>query len=125
MAAGLWLAPDHKTIADFRKDNGPAIKKVCAQFVELCRKMGLLAKASVAIDGSKFKAINNRDKNFTKAKVERRRTQLEQSVARYLAQLDTADRQEQLETIELKRTRLKEKLTKLKSEMVKLEAIEK
>jgi transposase len=125
----MWLlgrlTPDHKTIADFRKDNGPAIKKVCAQFVELCRKMGLLAKASVAIDGSKFKAVNNRDKNFTKAKVERRRTQLEQSVARYLAQLDTADRQERSETIELKKTRLKEKLTKLKSEMAKLEAIEK
>src|SRR5215472_16411715 len=83
--------------------------------------MGLL-KASVAIDGSKFKAVNNRDKNFTKAKVER---QLEQSVARYLAQLDTADRQEPSETIELKKTRLKEKLTKLKSEMAKLEAIEK
>jgi Transposase DDE domain len=69
--------------------------------------------------------VNNRDKNFTKAKVERRRTQLEQSVARYLAQLDTADRQEASETIELKKTRLKEKLTKLKSEMAKLEAIEK
>jgi transposase len=66
----MWLlgrlAPDHKTIADFRKDNGAAIKKVCARFVELCRQMGLLAKASVAIDGSKFKAVNNRDKNFTK-----------------------------------------------------------
>jgi transposase len=124
----MWLrnrlAPDHKTIADFRKDNGRAIKKVCARFVELCRRMGLLAKASVAIDGSKFKAVNNRGKNFTKAKVERRRTQLEQSVARYLAQLDTADRQEPSETIELKKTRLKEKLTKLKSEMAKLEAIE-
>jgi transposase len=74
----MWLlnrlAPDHKKIADFRKDNGRAIKKVCARFVELCRRMGLLAKASVAIDGSKFKAVNNRDKNFTKAKVERRRT---------------------------------------------------
>jgi len=124
----MWLlnqlAPDHKTIADFRKDNGPAIKNVCAQFVELCRKMGLLAKASVAIDGSKFKAVNNRDKNFTKAKVERRRTQLEQSVARYLAQLETADRQEPSETIELKKTRLNEKLTRLKSEMAELEAIE-
>jgi Transposase DDE domain len=97
---------------------------MAGQFVELCRKMGLL-KASVAIDSSKFKAVNNRDKNFTKAKVERRRTQLEQSVGRYLAQLDTADRQEASETIELKKTRLKEKLTKLKSEMAKLEAIEK
>src|SRR5499425_2088061 len=92
----IWLlrrlSPDDKTIADFRKDNGPAIRKVCAQFVVLCRDMGLLTKASVAIDGSKFKAVNNRDRNFTRAKVERRRAQLEESVARYLSQLDTADR---------------------------------
>src|SRR6478752_4268769 len=75
----IWLlrrlAPDDKTIADFRKDNGPAIKKVCAQFVALCRQMGLLNGASVAIDGSKFKAVNTRDKNYTRGKVERRRTQ--------------------------------------------------
>jgi hypothetical protein len=83
--------PPH--LADFRKDNGKALRKVCARFVELCREMGLLAKASVAIDGSKFKAVNNRDKNFTRAKVERRRKQLEESVSRYLAQLDTADLQ--------------------------------
>ena len=124
----MWLtgrlAPDFKTIADFRKDNGPAIKRVCAQFVALCRRMGLLAKASVAIDGSKFKAVNNRDKNFTRAKVEKRRAQLEQSVARYLSQLDTADLQEPSETVELKRTHLKEKLEKLQKEMAKLEAIE-
>jgi len=124
----MWLlgrlAPDHKTIADFRKDNGVAIKKACGQFVELCRSLGLLSKGSVAIDGSKFKAVNNRDKNFTEAKVEKRRTQLEESVARYLAQLDTADRQEPSETIELKKTHLEEKLEKLKSEMQKLEAIE-
>src|SRR6185312_12833266 len=72
----MWLigrlAPDHKTIADFRKDNGRAIRQVCARFVVLCRMMGLLAHASVAIDGSKFKAVNNRDKNFTRAKMERR-----------------------------------------------------
>jgi len=125
----MWLlgrlAPDFKTIADFRKDNGPAIKKVCAQFVELCRQMGLLAKPSVAIDGSKFKAVNNRDKNFTQAKVERRRKQLEESVARYLSQLDTSDRQEPSETITLKKTRIKDKLEKLKSEVEKLAAIEK
>src|SRR5450756_1556390 len=88
----MWLTgrlvPDHKTIADFRKDNGPAIKKVCARFVELCRKMGLLAKASVAIDGSKFKAVNSRDNNFTKGKMERRLAQIEASVARYLSQLE-------------------------------------
>ena len=68
----MWLlgrlAPDHKTIADFRKDNGLALGKVCARFVELCRGTGLLAAASVAIDGSKFKAVNNRDKNFTRRK---------------------------------------------------------
>jgi transposase len=125
----MWLTgrlvPDHKTIADFRKDNGPAIRKVCARFVELCRVMGLLTKASVAIDGSKFKAVNNRDRNFTRAKVERRRTQLEESVARYLSQLDTADRQEPSETLALKTTRLKEKLAKLESEMQRLAAIEK
>ena len=125
----MWLtgrlAPDHKTIADFRKDNGRAIRKVCVRFVELCREMGVLTKASVAIDGSKFKAVNNRDRNFTRAKVERRRAQLEESVARYLSQLDTADRQEPSETLALKTTRLKEKLAKLESEMQRLAAIEK
>jgi transposase len=82
----MWLtrrlAPDHKTIADFRKDNGPAIRKVCSQFVALCRALGLLAIASVAVDGSKFKAVNNRDRNFTKAKMQRRMAQIETSVAR-------------------------------------------
>jgi transposase/macrodomain Ter protein organizer (MatP/YcbG family) len=125
----LWLTgrlvPDHKTIADFRKDNGPAIRKVCARFVELCRTMGLLATASVAIDGSKFKAVNNRDKNFTRGKVERRRAQLEESVARYLAQLDTADLQEPSEALAAKTAHLKEKLVKLESEMQRLAAMEK
>jgi transposase len=125
----MWLlarlAPDHKTIADFRKDNGTGIKKVCARFVEVCRRMGLLATASVAIDGSKFKAVNNRDKNFTAAKVERRRKQLEESVARYLDQLDTADRQDPSETLELKKTRIKERLENLAVEVEKLAAIEK
>jgi transposase len=82
--------------------------------------LGLLATASVAIDGSKFKAVNNRDKNFTKAKVQRRRAQLEESVGRYLSQLDTADRQEPTEALATKVTRLTEKLTKLKEEMAKL-----
>src|SRR5579872_1164081 len=125
----MWLlgrlAPDHKTIADFRKDNGLALRKVCARFVELCREMGLLATTSVAIDGSKFKAVNNRDRNFTRAKVERRRAQLDESVARYLSQLDTADRQEPTEALTAKVTRLNEKLTKLKEEMGKLAVYEK
>ena len=85
----MWLTgrlvPDHKTIADFRKDNGPAIKRVCAQFVALCRKMGLLAKASVAIDGSKFKAVNSRDSNFTKGKMERRLAQIEERALAWVA----------------------------------------
>src|SRR5499433_3350625 len=125
----MWLTsrlvPDHKTIADFRKDSGPAIKQVCVQFVELCRLMGLLTKASVAIDGSKFKAVNTRDKNFTRGKVERRRAQLEKSVARYLAQLDTADLQEPSEELAAKTAHLKEKLVKLESEMQRLAAMEK
>ena len=125
----MWLlgrlAPDHKTIADFRKDNGAAVRKVCARLVELCRDMGLLTTTSVAIDGSKFKAVNNRDKNFTRAKVERRRAQLEESVARYLSQLDTADRQEPTEALGVKVARLKEKLTKLKEQMGKLAVYEK
>jgi len=125
----MWLlgrlVPDHKTIADFRKDNGRALRKVCARFVELCRQMGLLTKASVAIDGSKFKAVNNRDKNFTRAKVERRRMQLEESVSRYLSQLDTADLQEPTEALAVKAEHLKEKLAKLNEEMGKLAAYEK
>ena len=86
----MWLtrrsAPDHKTIADFRKNNGRAIRQVRARFVALCGTMGLLTQASVAIDGSKFKAVNNRDKNFTRAKMERRMARIEESVARYLKQ---------------------------------------
>src|SRR5579864_9343061 len=125
----MWLtgrlAPDHKTIADFRKDNGPAIRKVCAHLVALCRDLGLLTQASVAIDGSKFKAVNNRDKNFTRAKMERRLAQIEESVARYLSQLDTADRQEPSEALAAKTAHLKEKLEKLASETRRLKAIEK
>ena len=124
----MWLTgrlvPDHKTIADFRKDSGCAIRKVCAQFIALCRTMGLLSVSSVAIDGSKFKAVNNRDRNFTRAKMERRRAQIEESVARYLQQLDTADRQEPSEVLAAKTARLEEKIAKLKAEMQRLAALE-
>ncbi len=124
----MWLmgrlVPDHKTIADFRKDNGPAIRKVCTRFVELCREIGLLAGASVAIDGSKFKAVNNRDRNYTKAKMKRRMAQIEESVARYMHQLDSADRQEPSEAIAMRTTRLKEKIAKLGHEMQRLEELE-
>jgi transposase len=124
----MWLTgrlvPDHKTIADFRKDNGVAIRKICARFVALCRRLGLLASASVAIDGSKFKAVNNRDRNFTAAKMKRRMAQIEESVARYLHQLDSADRQEPSEALAMRTTRLEEKIAKLKEEMKRLEALE-
>jgi transposase len=124
----MWLigrlAPDHKTIADFRKDNGAAIRKVCAKFVALCRQMGLLQTPSVAIDGSKFKAVNNRDRNFTHAKMARRMAQIEESVGRYLRQLDSADRQEPSEAISIKTTRIKEKIARLKQEMSRLEVLD-
>ncbi len=124
----MWLmgrlVPDHKTIADFRKDNGPAIRRVCSQFVALCRQLGFLAEASVAIDGSKFKAVNNRDRNFTRAKMKRRMAQIEESVARYLHQLDSADRQEPSLALTMRTTRLEEKIARLKEEMQRLERLD-
>jgi len=120
----MWLTgrlvPDHKTIADFRKNYGGAIRKVCAQFIILCRRLNLFADASVVIDGSKFKAVNNRDRNFSRAKMERRLAQIEESVARYLQQLDSADRQEPSKVREAKTVRLKEKVARLKQEMQRL-----
>ncbi len=124
----MWLigrlAPDHKTIADFRRDNGAAIRKVCAKFIALCRQMGLLQSPSVAIDGSKFKAVNNRDRNFTHAKMARRMAQIEEGVGRYLRQLDSADRQEPSEAISIKTTRIKKKIARLKQEMSRLELLD-
>ncbi len=91
----MWLtgrlAPDHKTIADFRRDNGEAVRKVCSRFVLLCRRMDLFGEAVVAIDGSKFKAVNNRDQNFTPAKMQRRLAEIEAAIARYMAEMDGAD----------------------------------
>src|SRR5471030_2329739 len=108
----MWLtqrlAPDFKTIADFRKDNGPAIRAACRQFIALCRRLDLFVHAVAAIDGSKFKAVNTRDKNFTRASIKRRMEQGEASIARYLSALDTADRQEG-ETAKAKSVRLKDK----------------
>jgi transposase len=122
----MWLtgrlAPDFKTIADFRRDNGPAIRKVCAQFVELCRHIGLFEQALVVIDGSKFKAVNNRDKNFTPHKLKARQQQLEQSIARYLADLDRADRDPSLVS-EQRVERLKEKIAAVRKQMKKLKSI--
>jgi transposase len=121
----MWLterlAPDFKTIADFRKDNGVAIRLVCREFVMLCRKLNLFANAFVAIDGSKFKAVNNRDRNFTKAKMKRRLQQIDESIERYLGQMASADRQEASED---KGQRLEDKIAALKKEMARLKKLE-
>ncbi len=105
----MWLtgrlAPDFKTIADFRRDNGKAIRKVCQQFVLLCRQLDLFSQSIIAIDGSKFKAVNNRDHNFTAGKIRARMVQIEESIERYLAAMDTADRT-QSEFAEAKASRL-------------------
>ena len=117
----MWLtgrlAPDFKTIADFRKDNGEAIRLVCREFVMLCRKLGLLNNTLVAIDGSKFKAVNNRDKNFTRAKMKRRLAEVEASVGRYLTQLTEVDA---TETDDDKGAVLEKKITQLREEMARL-----
>jgi transposase len=119
----MWLTgrlmPDFKTIADFRRDNGPAIRAACAQFVVLCRQFNLFTRAVVAIDGSKFKAVNNRDKNFTVTKVAKRVEQVEASIARYLAALDRADRQDG-DVAEAKTARLKDKIDGLRRQMQSL-----
>jgi len=122
----MWLvgrlAPDFKTIADFRRDNSKAIRKVCSQFVMLCRQVGLLDGNVVAIDGSKFKAVNNRDKNFTPAKLQRRMEDIEANIERYLSRLDDADRNEPALPAS-KVDRLQERIVKLKQQMMELNAI--
>src|ERR1700730_15334139 len=123
----MWLAgrrtPDFKTIADFRKDNGPAIRGACRQFIALCRQLGLFAHAVAAIDGSKFKAANARDKNFTKASIQRRMEQVEASIERYMAALETADRQDG-ELAPANSVRLKDKIAALKAQMQAFKAME-
>ncbi len=123
----MWLTgrlmPDFKTIANFRKDNGKAIRSVCRQFVVLCQRLGLFTEALVAIDGSKFKAVNNRDRNFTNAKLKRRMEEIESSISRYLVALDTADRQEP--SIAEDRTEcLQDKIEALKNQMRELKEVE-
>jgi len=123
----MWLTgrlmPDFKTVANFRKDNGKAIRKVCRQFVVLCQQLGLFSEALVAIDGSKFKAVNNRDRNFTSAKLQRRMEEIESSINHYLVDLDTADRQEPT-IAKLRTERLEDKIAALKEQMTALKEIE-
>jgi transposase len=117
------LAPDFKTIADFRRDNGEAIRLVCREFVMLCRKFDLLQDAFVAIDGSKFKAVNNRDRNFTKAKLKRRLQQIDESIDRYLGQMASSDRQESA-AASGKKQRLEDKVEALKKQIKRLKRLE-
>ena len=123
----MWLtgrlAPDFKTIARFRKDNGKAIRSVCRQFVVLCQRLELFSEALVAIDGSKFKAVNHRDRNFTSAKLERRMRDIEESIGRYLLAMDTADRQEPV-IAKARTERLQDKIAALKEQMRSLKEIE-
>ena len=123
----MWLtgqlSPDFKTIADFRHDNGKGIRNVCKRFVALCRQLKLFSQAIVAIDGSKFKAVNNRDKNFTPHKLEQRMKQIDESIERYLNALDTADRTQPAD-LETRTAHLQEKLSKLKAQMQYLRDIE-
>ena len=120
----MWLTgrlvPDHKTIADFRRDNGPAIGKTCAQFVELCRRIGVLKGDCVAIDGSKFKAVNNRDKNFTKGKIASRTAHLVASIERYLDEMARIDRQEEGEVRTEKIANLARRCERIRQEIERL-----
>jgi transposase len=123
----MWLtgklSPDFKTIADFRRDNGAAIRSVCREFIVLCRRLNLFSQAIVAIDGSKFKAVNAHDRNFTHGKLEKRMQQIDQCIERYLTAMDTADRQ-QSDVTEIRTARLREKMVTLKSQMKELKQIE-
>ncbi|MBB3190983.1 transposase [Halomonas cerina] len=123
----MWLterlAPDFKTIADFRKHNGKAIRATCRDFVVLCRRLGLFSQAIVAIDGSKFKAVNNRDRNYTFAKMKRRAEEIDKSIERYLRQLDSADQGDPADT-EAQTAQLKEKIAALIEEVQQLQFIE-
>jgi transposase len=123
----MWLtgklAPDHKTIANFRKDNGPAIQAACAHFIVLCRQIGLFTQALAAVDGSKFKAVNTRDKNFTVTKLKKRIEQVAEHIAGYLRDLDTADRLEG-EAAEARAGKLADKIATLRVQMQALRAME-
>ena len=123
----MWLtgrlAPDFKTIADFRHDNGKGIRNVFRHFVSICRQLKLLSQGVVAVDGSKFKAVNNRDRNFTPHKLAKRMQQVEESIARYMDALDTADRTQPAD-LQAKTTRLQDKLVKLRKQMQHLREIE-
>jgi transposase len=123
----MWLtgrlAPDFKTIADFRRDNGASIRAACARFILICRQLGLFAHAVAAIDGSKFKGVNARERNFTRGKLKRRVEQVEESIGRYLQSLDAADLQKG-EVAQAKAARLKDKIAAMKQQLARLQSLQ-
>ena len=120
----MWLtgrlAPDFKTIADFGRNNGVGIRNVCQRFIVLCRDLKLFSEALVAIDGSKFKAVNSRDRNYTPGKIDKRQQQIQESIQRYLDALETADRT-QPPDLESKTERLTDKIDRLRRQMRQLD----
>ncbi len=123
----IWLTgrlmPDFKTIADFRKDNKKAIRRVCTEFVGVCRELKLFSATLVAIDGSKFKAVNSRDKNFTRKSVKLRLKKTQANIDRYLAKLDAADKEEP-EIREVTAAELKQKIASMEAKMDELKHYE-
>jgi len=123
----MWLTgrlmPVFKTITSFRKENRQAIRKVCLSFVELCRELDLFSAKLVAIDGSKFKAVNSRDKNFTKKSVRRRIKKTQANIDRYLAKLDAVD-EEEPEIREVTAEELRQKIASMEAKMEELKGRE-
>jgi transposase len=123
----IWLTgrlmPDHKTIGEFRRNNRKAIRRVCAEFVGICRELKLFEQVIVAIDGSKFKAVNSRDKNFTRKSIKRRMKRLQEHINRYLTILDEADKREP-EEHKYTAEELAEKIASMQQQMGRLQVIE-
>jgi transposase len=124
----MWLvrklSPDFKTIADFRKNNASKIKKVFKEFVNLCKSLDLYGKELVSIDGSKFKALNSRKNNFTKKKLDKMNTELDETIEKYMHDLEENDKKEdkiKVPTAE----ELKRKIEKLKVKKENLKDLKK
>ena len=121
----MWLlgrlSPDFKTIADFRKNNGKGIKNTCRTFIDLCRQLNMFTDAIVAIDGSKFKAVYNKDNNYTPQKIKFHIERVEKHIDEYLKQMDAADSGENQTADDQP---IDEKITKLKNRLSELKALD-
>ncbi|MDO6693170.1 IS1182 family transposase [Aliiglaciecola sp. 3_MG-2023] len=120
----MWLLerlrPDFKTIANFRKDNGKGIKNVCRKFVELCRQLNMFDESVFVIDGCKFKAVNNKSKNYTPSKVQFHIDRVEKSIEKYLSQMDAKDGDEK----DIDTTVSSSKLAWLEARLIELKALD-